>query len=46
MVTDSILGLSYRNCRPHAPFAKRVKLSLRSIADEMREVHRRRALGE
>jgi len=30
---------------PHAPFAELVRLSQTSIADEMREEHRRRALG-
>jgi hypothetical protein len=30
----------------HAPFAELVKVSPRSIADEMREEHRRRVLGE
>jgi hypothetical protein len=32
-----IPALSCRNCRPQAPFAELVKLSPRSIADEMRE---------
>jgi hypothetical protein len=33
-------------CRPNAPFAELVRLSRTSIADEMREEHRRRVLGE
>jgi hypothetical protein len=32
-------------CRPNAPFAQLVRLSQTSIADEMREEHRRRVLG-
>ena len=32
--------------RPNAPFAELVRLSRTSIADEMREEHRRRVLGE
>ena len=35
-----------RSCRPNAPFAELVRLSRRSIADEMREEHRWRVLGE
>lgn len=46
MVTSLIPALSCRNCRPNAPFAELVKLSPRSIADEMREEHRRKVLGE
>jgi hypothetical protein len=38
--------LSCRSCRPNAPFAELVRLSRTSIADEMREEHRRRVLGE
>jgi hypothetical protein len=37
---------SCRSCRPNAPFAELVRLSRTSIADEMREDHRRRVLGE
>jgi hypothetical protein len=33
-------------CRTNAPFAELVRLSRASIADEMREEHRRRALGD
>jgi hypothetical protein len=33
-------------CQPNAPFAELVRLSRTSIADEMREEHRRRVLGE
>jgi hypothetical protein len=44
-VTSVIPALSCRSCRPNAPFAELVRLS-RTIADEMREAHRRRVLGE
>jgi hypothetical protein len=37
-----IPALSCRSCRPNAPFAELVRLSRASIADEMREEHRRR----
>ena len=36
-----IPALSCRSCRPNAPFAELVRLSRTSIADEMREEHRR-----
>jgi hypothetical protein len=36
----------HRRPKRHAPFAELVKLSPRSIADEMREEHRKRVLGE
>jgi hypothetical protein len=45
-VTSLIAALSCRSCRPNAPFAELVRLSRTSIADEMREEHRRRMLGE
>jgi hypothetical protein len=45
-VTSLIPALSCRSCRPNAPFAELVRLSPTSIADEMREDHRRRVLGE
>jgi beta-phosphoglucomutase-like phosphatase (HAD superfamily) len=45
-VTSLIPALSCRSCRPSAPFAELVRLSRTSIADEMREEHRRRVLGE
>src|SRR5215469_9193992 len=45
-VTSLIPSLSCRSCRPNAPFAELVQLSRTSIADEMREEHRRRVLGE
>jgi hypothetical protein len=45
-VTSLIPALSCRSCRPNAPFAELVLLSRTSIADEMREEHRRRVLGE
>ena len=45
-VTSLIPALSCRSCRPTAPFAELVRLSRTSIADEMREVYRRRVFGE
>jgi hypothetical protein len=44
-VSSLIPALSCRSCRPNAPFAELVRLSQTSIADEMREGHRRRVLG-
>jgi hypothetical protein len=43
-VTSLIPVLSCRSCRPNAPFAELVRLSRKSIADEMREEHVRRVL--
>jgi hypothetical protein len=45
-VTSLIPVLSCRSCRPNAPFAELVRLSRKSIAEEMREEHRRRVLGD
>jgi hypothetical protein len=45
-VSSLIPALSCRLCRPNAPFAELVRLSRASIADEMREEHRRRVLRE
>ena len=45
-VTSLIPALSCRSCQPNAPFAEIVRLSRMSIADEMRDEHRRRVLGE
>jgi hypothetical protein len=45
-VTSLIPALSCRSCRPNAPFAELVRLSRTSIADEMRDDHRRQVLGE
>ena len=45
-VTSLIPALSCRSCRPNVPFAEVVGLSKTSIADEMREEHRRRLLGD
>jgi hypothetical protein len=45
-VTSLIPALSCRSCRPNAPFAELVRLSRTSIADEMREGHRRQMVGE
>jgi hypothetical protein len=45
-VTSLIPSLSFRLCRPNAPFAEFLRLSRTGIADEMREEHRRQALGE
>jgi hypothetical protein len=44
-VTSLIPALSCRACRPNAPFAELVRLSRQSIADEMRQEHVRRVLG-
>ncbi len=45
-VTSLIPALSCRSCRPNAPFAELVRLSITSIADEMRIEHTHRLLGE
>ena len=45
-VSSLIPALSCRSCRPNAPFAELVRISQMSIADEMREQHRRRVLGD
>jgi len=45
-ISSLIPMLSCRSCRPNAPFAELVRLSRTSIADEMREEHRQRVLGE
>ncbi len=45
-VSRFIPALSCRSCRPNAPFAELVRLSRKSIADEMREEHRRRVFGK
>jgi hypothetical protein len=45
-VTSLIPALSCRSCRPNAPFAELVRLSRTSIADESREEHTRRVLGD
>jgi hypothetical protein len=45
-VSSLIPALSCRSCRPNSPFAELVRLSRTSIADEMRDEHRRRVLGE
>ncbi len=45
-VTSLIPWLSCRSCRPNAPFAELVRLSPMSLAEEMRQEHRRRRLGE
>jgi hypothetical protein len=44
-ITSLVPALSCRSCRPNAPFAELVRLSRKSIADEMREDHQRRVLG-
>jgi hypothetical protein len=44
-VTSLVPALSCRACRPNVPFAKLVRLSRTSIADEMREAYTRRTLG-
>jgi hypothetical protein len=45
-VTSLIPALSCRSCRPNAPFAQLVRLSRKSIADEMREENQGRVLGK
>jgi hypothetical protein len=45
-VSSLIPALSCRSCLPNAPFAEFVRPSQTSIADEIREEHRRQALGE
>ncbi len=45
-VTSLIPVLSCRSCRPNAPFAALVRLARMSVADEMREEHRRQVLGD
>jgi hypothetical protein len=45
-VTSLIPALSCHSCRPNAPFAELVRLLRTSIADGMREEHRRRVLDE
>jgi hypothetical protein len=45
-VSSLIPALSCRSCRPNAPFAELARLSRTSIADEMREEHRKRVLGD
>ena len=45
-VSGLIPALACRSCRPNVPFAELVRLSQTSIANEMREEHRRRVLGE
>jgi len=45
-ISSLIPALSCRSCRPHAPFAEFVRLSDKSVADELYEQHTRRALGD
>ena len=45
-ISSLIPALSCRSCRPHAPFAELVRLSDKSVADELHEQHTRRALGD
>jgi len=45
-VSSLIPALSCRSCLPNAPFAELVRLSRTGMADEMREEHRRRVLGD
>jgi hypothetical protein len=44
-ISSLIPALSCRACRPHAPFAELVRLSDKSIADELRDEYTRRVLG-
>jgi hypothetical protein len=43
-ITSLIPVLSCRSCRPNAPFAELVRLSRKSITDELREQHQHRVL--
>ena len=45
-ISSLIPALSCRSCRPHAPFAELVRLSDKSVADDLHEQHTRRALGD
>ncbi len=45
-ISSLIPSLSCRACRPHAPFAELVRLSDKSIADELHDEYTRRVLGE
>jgi len=45
-ISGLIPALSCRFCRPHAPFAGRVRHSDKSVADELHEQHTRLALGD
>ena len=45
-ISSLIPALSCRSCRPHAPFAELVRLSEKSIADELHDEHARRIFGE
>jgi hypothetical protein len=44
-LTSLIPALSYRSCRPHAPFAELVRLSKTSVADDIREDRARQSNG-
>ena len=44
-INSLIPALSCRSCRPHAPFAELVRLSDKSVADELHDEHMRRVLG-
>jgi hypothetical protein len=44
-LTGLIPALSCPNSRPHAPFAELIRLSDKSVADEMRDEHARHILG-
>jgi hypothetical protein len=44
--TEEQRAKSVQSYRPNAPFAELVQLSRTGIADEMREEHRRRVLGQ
>jgi hypothetical protein len=45
-VTSLIPALSYRPCRPHAPFAELVRLSPMSVADDLNVLRNRTVIGE
>jgi len=45
-VASLIPALSFRSCRPNAPFAELVRLSRASITEDLRAETSRRAFGD
>jgi hypothetical protein len=45
-VTSLIPALSCRSCRPNAPFAELLKLSMSSVADDLNVTRNRTVIGE
>jgi len=45
-INSLIPALSCRSCSPHAPFAELVRLSDKSVVEELHEQHTRRVLGD